>query len=53
VCGLIERGYTVPQIAEQLQGDPRVSKYQIEKAVWDVIARQCGPTIEPDLGHFL
>jgi hypothetical protein len=43
---LIDRGATVPQIAETLQGDPRVSRYDIEKALWRVVAEQCdGPTV--------
>jgi hypothetical protein len=42
VCTLIAAGYTVPEITKALQGDPRVSRYQIEKAVWAVVDQQCG-----------
>ena len=45
VCALIGQGVTVPQITQQLLGDPRVSRLQIEDALWDVIARDCGPTV--------
>jgi hypothetical protein len=45
VCALIAAGYTVPEITKALQGDPRVSRYQIEKAVWAVVDQECGPIV--------
>ena len=46
VCALIAQGVTVPQITHALQGDPRVSRLDIEHALWGVVARECsGPTV--------
>lgn len=45
VCALLRQGVTVPQITDQLVGDPRVSRYQIEHALWAVVDRECGPTV--------
>jgi 23S rRNA A1618 N6-methylase RlmF len=42
VCELINQGVTVPEITKALQGDPRVSRYDIEKALWAVVDQQCG-----------
>jgi hypothetical protein len=44
VCALIGQGVTVPEITKALQGDPRVSRLQIENALWAVVDRECGPT---------
>jgi hypothetical protein len=44
VCQALAQGYSVPQIVEAIEGDPRVSRLQIENALWDVVNRECGPT---------
>jgi hypothetical protein len=47
VCRLWALGESPLDIAAKLQnGRPDVSDYDARKAVFEVIAQQCGPTIE-------
>jgi hypothetical protein len=46
VCNLLAAGWSVAEVAQQLQGgDPRFSRLDAVEAVRDIVALRCGPTI--------